>query len=111
MNNPTRHNLLPCGAYSVATRLTPRPARPLLVHPLRCQPMSLSESSAPAPAHRRDTWAAIGMVALLVAVMGGVAHAHLTGSHTPAGGLYLAMVAYAVATLWLVARVFSRRPG
>ena len=74
-------------------------------------PTEPSATSAAPPARRCDTWAAIGMVAILVAVMAGIGHAHLSGTYSPPGALYVATLGYAVATLWLVSRLFSRRAG
>jgi hypothetical protein len=71
---------------------------------------AVTTSLAP-PIRRRDTWAAIGMVSILVAVMCGIAHGHLTGTSSAPGGLYVVTTGYAVATLWLISRLFSRRPA
>jgi hypothetical protein len=71
--------------------------------------MSVRQSSAPPAARRNDTWAAIGLIGILLGVMGGIGHAYYTGSHPHPEGLFVATLGTAVATLWVIARLFGPR--
>ena len=62
------------------------------------------------PATRRnDTWAAFGMIGLLLGIMAGIAHTYFTGSDPHPQGLFVATIGTAVAALWVIARLFG--PG
>lgn len=62
----------------------------------------------PEPRRHSDTWRALGLVGVIVAVMGCVAHAFLSRGTDPSpAGLYVATLGAAIAALWLIARAFG----
>lgn len=71
--------------------------------------MALPETTSAPTTRRSDTWAAIGLIGILLGVMAGIGHAYYTGSHPHPEGLFVATIGTAVATLWVIARLFGRR--
>jgi hypothetical protein len=65
-------------------------------------------TTTPQSASSAETWSAIGLIGVLIVIMLGIAHAYMAGTNPEPMGLHVATMGTAVATLWVIARLFKR---
>jgi hypothetical protein len=70
--------------------------------------MSRPDTTTPPTSASPETWSAIGLIGILIVIMLGIAHAYMAGSNPEPMGLHVATMGTAVATLWVIARLFKR---